>query len=36
METQMDLSRLLFGVGFQIFYSDTCLCSLEYVENVRG
>ena len=22
MEAQMDLPRLLFGVGFQIFYSD--------------
>ena len=23
MEAQMDLPRLLFGVGFQIFYGDT-------------
>ena len=33
----MDLPRLLFGVGFQIFfYSDASnVCSHEYVENVR-
>ena len=39
MEEQMDLPRLLFGIGFQIFYSDASnvyVLSLEYVENVRG
>ena len=33
----MDLPRLLFGVGLQIFYNDaSSVYFLEYVENVRG
>ena len=38
MEAQMDLPRLLFGVGFQIFIVTPQMFtfSLEYVENVRG
>ena len=38
METQMDLLRLLFGVGFQIFIVTPQMFtfSCEYVENVRG
>ena len=39
MDAQMDLPRLLFGVGFQIFFIVTpqmFTFSLEYVESVRG
>ena len=33
----MDLPRLLFGIGFQIFYNDASnVYVLEYVKNVRG
>ena len=37
METQMDLPRQLFGVGFQIFIvtPQMFMFSREYVENVR-
>ena len=38
MEAQMDLPRLLFGVGFRFFIVTPRMIefSLEYVENVRG
>ena len=38
MEAQMDLSHLLYGVGFQIFIviPQMFTFSREYVENVRG
>ena len=38
MEAQMDLPRLLFGIGFQIFIVTLQIFtfSREYVENVRG
>ena len=38
IEAQMDLPRLLFGAGFQIFIVTTHVFrfSRDYVENVRG
>ena len=38
MEPHMNLLRLLFGVGFQIYIVTPQMFtfSLEYVENVRG
>ena len=38
MEAQLDLSRLLFGIGFQIFIVtlQMFMFSREYVENMQG
>ena len=39
MEAQMDLPRLLFGVGFHIFFivmPQMFMFFLEYVKNVQG